>query len=240
MQVFFFGSVELDVCSACQGIWFDSRELARVSGRQPHLEPWGPSTRDCPICAFRMTRGELQGVVEAERCDGCEGYFLDKGELAILAGFDVRPTRGPISPPLPAASPSSPTASRPTAAAVIPAAAPEQAAPPPAPTAEDASSPSDQDASEDTFDFWGETRAPQQTGFECVVCNQRHPMTEGNYYRGGLACRACAPQAHITAGERAGASGTWVEHDWAAQQRRPTLSLRSFLEVLSGNSTRRW
>lgn len=237
MQVFFFGSVELDVCSACHGIWFDARELARVSGRLPQFEPTGSSDRDCPVCAFRMARGNLQSSVIAERCEGCHGFFLDQGELATLAGFDVQPTRGPMNPlaePAPvAAPPSRPVAAASAATSARPggAAAAVALAETPASRFEADSIYGDQ-APNHVETFWGDTKTPQQVGFACVICDMRFPMSEGNFYRDGLACSRCTPQVGFSSSERAIANGNWLEFDWDSQRKKPTLSLVGFLARL--------
>lgn len=246
MQVFFYGSVEIDVCSACHGTWFDVRELDKVSGRMPMFKPETTSDRDCPICAFRMQRGQLQSRVEAERCEHCFGFFLDKGELATLAGFDLRPSRGPISPPIPEAAAPAPAVA---AGAVAAAAATERTQEVPAVAAPQrpdveasrrarAASFLNDDAPLQDDIFWGADSQPQQVGFECVVCAKRFPMTAGNFYRGGLACPGCTPQVQTSRGEREQANRNWIDHGWGSV-RGGSLTLTDFLSALT-NPRWRW
>lgn len=94
-----FASARVDVCGACAGIWFDRGALAHVDhakkGAGPALKralavplaaPCTPGVRTCPGCAVTLV-GEIQDAypaVHLDRCPGCDGIFLDGGELALL------------------------------------------------------------------------------------------------------------------------------------------------------------
>lgn len=94
-----FASARVDVCGACAGIWFDRGALARVDhkkkGAGPALQralavplaaPRASTGRTCPRCAVALV-GEIQDAypaVHLDRCPGCDGIFLDGGELAAL------------------------------------------------------------------------------------------------------------------------------------------------------------
>ena len=88
------GSVEVDVCGACGGLWLDRAELVRL---KLFAEPWEislvhePGIRNvpptsklvrlaCPRCGDRLSIFELAEVA-VDICDGCRGIWLDRGEL---------------------------------------------------------------------------------------------------------------------------------------------------------------
>lgn len=209
-QLIFIRDVELDACTACQGLWFDEGELEKVSGERPRFSPLsGGSGRDCPRCAFRMRSGLIQRNLHVENCRPCEGYFLDAGELERLVDAQLEvvvPNGRPPAPEPVAIAPPDPAIAAPAAVAAatvaprqpMPDAPPRASAPPPV------QAPSD---------FWG---APTgQSGFECIVCQQRFPMTEGNFYRGALACRDCTPQVQTTRSEREAGNGN-TQESWDA------------------------
>lgn len=193
-QLIFIRDVELDACTSCQGLWFDEGELEKVSGERPRFSPLsGGSGRDCPRCAFRMRTGLIQRNLQVENCRPCEGYFLDAGELERLVQEELEvlvpsAARAPAPEPVVIAPPDPRVAA---AAVPMPEAPPPQRPAPEAPSA--------------PVDFWGTPTG--KSGFECIVCNAQFPMTDGNFYRGGLACRGCTPQVQITASERAAGNG---------------------------------
>ena len=212
-QLIFIRDVELDACTACQGLWFDEGELEKVAGERPRFSPLsGGSGRDCPRCAFRMRSGLIQRNLHVENCRPCEGYFLDAGELERLVQQELEVII-PGAAQAPAAEPVIVAPPDPTFAA--PAGSPFSM--PDARPAHPGSSGSEQSApatqSKAPADFWGASTG--QSGFECIVCNLRFPMTEGNFYRGALACRECTPQVQTTRSERAAGNGRY-EESWDA------------------------
>lgn len=97
------GEVELDVCRACEGVWFDKDELSRTlksseavrsqgvqaswsGGPNAETEP-GASALACPRCSGKMRRYRF-GLSSAVLIDGCLkgcGVWLDDGELGRIA-----------------------------------------------------------------------------------------------------------------------------------------------------------
>lgn len=97
------GEVELDVCRACEGVWFDKDELSRTlkspdsvrsqevraswsGGANAETEP-GVSALSCPRCSGKMRRYRF-GLSSAVLIDGCLkgcGVWLDDGELGRIA-----------------------------------------------------------------------------------------------------------------------------------------------------------
>jgi uncharacterized protein len=94
-------SVTVDVCAGgCGGIWFDRFELARVDEvqesagekfleveRDPTLHPDLSKRIHCPRDSEIMMRhfhSVKRGVV-VDECPRCAGFWLDAGELAIIA-----------------------------------------------------------------------------------------------------------------------------------------------------------
>ncbi|MDT0329135.1 TFIIB-type zinc ribbon-containing protein [Nocardiopsis lambiniae] len=58
----------------------------------------------CPKCQSHMRTFDRQGV-HIERCDGCQGIFLDRGELERIVDaeqrhYGVAPPPDPQAPPL--------------------------------------------------------------------------------------------------------------------------------------------
>ena len=85
MNAFKAGTVELDRCPFCNGLWFDPGELEQVLGRKlvGTLDQTTVTSRRCAICAVPMRSVEL-GFLQVEVCTNCRGVFLDDGELTAL------------------------------------------------------------------------------------------------------------------------------------------------------------
>lgn len=103
MRAFDAGSVELDRCTFCNGLWFDGGELEQVLGKRlaAKLDPLTTS-RKCPVCAVGMRAAEVGGL-RVEFCETCHGVFLDDGELRALNGgqqvrVQVRDAKPPARP----------------------------------------------------------------------------------------------------------------------------------------------
>lgn len=80
-------SVVIDRCNACQGTWFDAKELRRVANdkeletlatRLPHVRVVSPFR--CPRCGGECVEGHVDEV-EVDTCTLCAGVWLDRGEL---------------------------------------------------------------------------------------------------------------------------------------------------------------
>ncbi len=101
------GSINLDRCPECQGIWFDKGELDRVNdcvwtnveemtlGRARAAD----EKLRCPRC---------QGILDAlsplddqelvlDRCPSCLGFWLDKGELDRVRDIAGKMTDAKVS-----------------------------------------------------------------------------------------------------------------------------------------------
>ena len=87
--------MELDMCSACGGLWFDKGELVKfklradfwdadeleVSASARKAPPSSLTVKlPCPGCDETLGGIETDGVV-IDVCRGCQGVWLDKGEL---------------------------------------------------------------------------------------------------------------------------------------------------------------
>ncbi len=106
--------LQIDVCQTCRGIWFDKNELtqAHTEGQLPDKLMGRPNlTRDkvicqscgahnerskkicercqaplefmCPVCSEQLEEVPV-GNVQIDRCNKCQGVWLDGGELALL------------------------------------------------------------------------------------------------------------------------------------------------------------
>lgn len=90
------GKVEVDSCPFCAGIWLDKNELVVLS-KMRSLPGWllepVPSApdkdlvpegeRECPRCQMKLQTADSKGV-RVDLCRGCEGLWLDRGELNRL------------------------------------------------------------------------------------------------------------------------------------------------------------
>jgi Zn-finger nucleic acid-binding protein len=89
-----YGSIEVDRCTTCKGIWFDLREhehLKALSGSES-IDTGSPEEGathskigdiDCPVCHARMIRmvDVKQPHIWYESCPVCYGVFFDAGEF---------------------------------------------------------------------------------------------------------------------------------------------------------------
>jgi Zn-finger nucleic acid-binding protein len=86
-----YGSVVVDVCSSCNGAWFDKGELDRfddsvwVNAERIALEkvPSDHKNASCPKCGVDLEALCPPDAPELvlDRCPKCEGFWLDAGEL---------------------------------------------------------------------------------------------------------------------------------------------------------------
>lgn len=86
------GAVELDHCPGCRGLWFDANELtqhlADIRGEavEARPEPGAETAFRCPKCPDEKLREAYLLDVRVESCPGCDGIFLDLGEVHELLG----------------------------------------------------------------------------------------------------------------------------------------------------------
>lgn len=98
------GTVAVDRCDTCAGLWFDPRELSAVIEhvRAKDFEPVSSGalagedadhdhvTGRCPRCNIALDRTEtltFEGM-HYDRCGQCGGAWLDAGELKQIASDD--------------------------------------------------------------------------------------------------------------------------------------------------------
>ncbi|MEW6280240.1 MAG: zf-TFIIB domain-containing protein [Candidatus Eremiobacterota bacterium] len=88
--------LEIDACPECQGLWFDGGELRQFFQSkalqtrfflEDHVEPLqtvgytiSTRARACPRCRTGM-KENLVGDINVDRCEKCNGIWLDHGEL---------------------------------------------------------------------------------------------------------------------------------------------------------------
>jgi Zn-finger nucleic acid-binding protein len=97
MEKITHGTVEIDRCTNCVGIWFDRLErehLARLKGSE-NIDVGNVAIArgfemidhiDCPVCRSPMIRmvDPVQPHIWYEACTVCNGIFLDAGEFRDL------------------------------------------------------------------------------------------------------------------------------------------------------------
>lgn len=101
MVIIEYRDIELDYCTNCKGVWFDSGELellleaAGITDCQPYLEVMlaGPeattneAVRKCPICNKKMKKTAVRegGNVIVDVCRNNDGIWFDHHEIEHLA-----------------------------------------------------------------------------------------------------------------------------------------------------------
>ncbi len=97
MQVQRYYGVNVDVCPACAGVWFDEAELRALMQVDPLIllsieenavpdvvySPEETVDRRCPRCAIRLHpyRYLYDSPIELDGCDQCHGFWVENGEL---------------------------------------------------------------------------------------------------------------------------------------------------------------
>lgn len=96
LQTRLIGTVEVDECQGCKGMWFDTDELRKAKDEvHPNLgwmdvELWKYKDRfrvvakplNCPVCEIPMATLEYdQTAVTIDYCPACQGIWLDGGEF---------------------------------------------------------------------------------------------------------------------------------------------------------------
>ncbi|NOT06765.1 MAG: zf-TFIIB domain-containing protein [Gemmatimonadales bacterium] len=89
--------MELDLCTACRGIWFDALELSTVllgPPRRPHayvvrfnesdLRSGGAAGQACPACRTDSLTRAAWGSVVAAKCRSCQGVWISARSLDAL------------------------------------------------------------------------------------------------------------------------------------------------------------
>ena len=97
MEQIMIESIEVDRCSACHGLWFDSGELSKLRNKEAAAAldigdvVTGKKQNEiehyrCPRCAGPMNRlvDPKQPHIWFEQCGSCHGSFFDAGELTDL------------------------------------------------------------------------------------------------------------------------------------------------------------
>ena len=102
MLVVEYQNIELDYCSSCRGVWFDSGELELLFKSYGLEEPKAffdgifnseeaasaEKKRICPICNHKMKKTEVGGQPEIliDACPDKHGLWFDGGEVTQLIG----------------------------------------------------------------------------------------------------------------------------------------------------------
>jgi Zn-finger nucleic acid-binding protein len=111
------GTIRVDGCARCGGLWFDAQELGQLAREAPwHIgalesqfragaaaDSGGMGSPRCPLCAVALAEFEYpwaQGI-HLDGCPRCHGVWVDDGELAGLATVLARSSapggRGPAA-----------------------------------------------------------------------------------------------------------------------------------------------
>jgi Zn-finger nucleic acid-binding protein len=84
-----YKGMEINQCSACQGMWFSFKELDQLEDTVIADDDvkgtlvWNkqPSSRMCPVCEKKMVTFNYRlDDLALEYCEQMHGYWLDKGE----------------------------------------------------------------------------------------------------------------------------------------------------------------
>ncbi len=78
--------VTLDCCPGCNGLWFDRRELEKLTQIDNVFSKLGkgvPTELSCPRCEKALSEHATDEAigVNVERCRDCGGVWLDRAEL---------------------------------------------------------------------------------------------------------------------------------------------------------------
>jgi Zn-finger nucleic acid-binding protein len=102
--------IELDYCTSCQGVWFDSGELelllesAKLESQNLTIKnilslpevKLSPKRRKCPICHQNMRETAIgQPAINIDVCRRGDGLWFDGGELReLLSQMVSKPSAG--------------------------------------------------------------------------------------------------------------------------------------------------
>lgn len=94
MELVTYDHIEVDRCTGCKGLWFDSREHEKLKARKgSEAIDTGPRALgrkynevtdvDCPRCTSKLVRmvDAQQPHIWFEGCAVCQGVFFDAGEF---------------------------------------------------------------------------------------------------------------------------------------------------------------
>jgi hypothetical protein len=100
--------IEVNICPACHGAWFDAGELESVTSAAVRQVPLPPAARAglraCPRCEAPMFYFNYpQTLVTVDMCRKCRGLWLDGDELRKI--ITARQAPKPGDPTKPAATP---------------------------------------------------------------------------------------------------------------------------------------
>ena len=97
-----FGTVKVDQCTTCKGLWFDMGEIDElrkyagsdlVDSGDPALGKKFADIRkiDCPKCHTHMIKmvDANQPHIHFESCTSCFGIFLDAGEYSDMIDDNI-------------------------------------------------------------------------------------------------------------------------------------------------------
>jgi len=88
---------EINFCPSCKGAWLDKGELALTLGTVGDLhsssEPKSEKITQyvsCPACpgVLRRTYYSSDQRIVVEKCDDCNGIFVDRGEITKIKEFN--------------------------------------------------------------------------------------------------------------------------------------------------------
>lgn len=77
----------IEVCSGCEGMWFDGGELTVILGVYRRIETGEgkPTEVACVRCSAKLVELPYPGTdVDVDVCPDCRGVWLDRGELTTL------------------------------------------------------------------------------------------------------------------------------------------------------------
>lgn len=102
MELVTFEGIDVDRCTGCKGLWFDSRENERLRDRRgSEVIDAGDAAVGrrfnkvdrvgCPRCSTPMVRmvDAEQSHIWYESCSVCGGVFLDAGEFRDFKNHSV-------------------------------------------------------------------------------------------------------------------------------------------------------
>ena len=80
MIVVEYHNIELDYCTGCKGVWFDSGELDSPETISSEKK------RKCPICGYKMKKTNLgeKPKILIDLCSEEHGLWFDGGEITQL------------------------------------------------------------------------------------------------------------------------------------------------------------
>lgn len=102
------GLVSAGRCSGCGGAWITKAELERHPGGEwSDLDSMSVQVSEalsdiiCPVCVVSTTKVRFDGhtEIEVDRCPGCHGLWLDRGEVDAVhdAVLEYSETHGTLT-----------------------------------------------------------------------------------------------------------------------------------------------